>query len=156
FNLSRLIQPMLFLSLVLVAAGITLGVALYRNAGETDSLEQMQPTLFRFLQNRMWLDELYERTVILLSWMAAGLSDWLDRHFWDGLVRAFGGAGQLFGRLTKSCDELGINAGVDEATAGTRGLGRLLSARHTGQIQTYLSAVAIGMLALLILYAWLT
>ena len=155
-DLSRLIQPMLFLSLVLVAAGIALGVAVYRNAGETDPLEQMQPALFRFLQNRMWLDELYDRTVIALSWMAARLSDWLDRYFWDGIVRALGRAGQLFGSLTKSCDELGINAGVDEATLGTRGAGRLISAWHSGQIQTYLSAVAIGMLALLILYAWLT
>jgi NADH-quinone oxidoreductase subunit L len=156
FDLSRLIQPILFVSLVLVAVGIALGVAIYRNAGETDPLEQMQPALFRFLQNRMWLDELYDRTVISLSWMAARLSDWLDRYFWDGLVRAFGGAGQLFGSLTKSCDERGINAGVDEATAGARGIGGLISARHTGQIQTYLSAIAIGMLALLILYAWLT
>ena len=156
FDPSRLIQPMLFLSLVLVAAGVALGVAVYRNAGETDPLEQMQPALFRFLQNRMWLDELYDRTLIALSWLAARLSDWLDLYFWDGLVRAFGGAGQLFGGLTKGCDERGINAGVDEATAGTRGIGRLISARHTGQIQTYLSAIAIGMLALLILYAWLT
>jgi NADH-quinone oxidoreductase subunit L len=156
FDLSRFIQPMLFLSLALVAAGMTLGVSVYRRAGETDPLEQMQPALFRFLQNRMWLDELYDRTVIALSWMAARLSDWLDRYFWDGIVRALGGAGQLFGRLTKSFDDLGINDGVDEATLGTRGIGRLLSGWHTGQIQTYLSAVAIGMLALLILYAWLT
>ena len=156
FDLSRFIQPMLFLSLALVAAGMTLGVAVYRRAGETDPLEQMQPALFRFLRNRMWLDELYDRTVIALSWMAARLSDWLDRYFWDGIVRALGETGQLFGRLTKSCDDLGINDGVDEATLGTHGIARLLSGWHTGQIQTYLGAVAIGMLALLILYAWLT
>ena len=49
----------------------------------------------------------------------------------------------------------GINAGVDETTVGTRGLGRLISSGHTGQIQTYLGVIAIGMLALLLLYAWL-
>src|SRR5450432_927855 len=156
FDLSRLIQPMLFLSLALVAAGIALGIAIYHKAGETDPLEQMQPALFRFLQNRMWLDEFYDRTVIIFSWTAARVSDWLDRYFWDGLVRAFAGIGQLFGALTTSLDEHGINAGVDEATANTRGLGSLISAKHSGQIQTYLGAVALGMLALLILYAWLT
>ena len=31
-----------------------------------------------------------------------------------------------------------------------------MSARHSGQIQTYLGAIAVGMLALLLLYAWLT
>ena len=37
-----------------------------------------------------------------------------------------------------------------------RGFGRMISGRHSGQIQTYLGAIAVGMLALLILYAWLT
>ncbi len=163
FEFGRLIQPMLFVSLVLVGAGIAVGFWMYRKAGlpdrgrpvEVDPLEYAQPALFRFLANRMWIDEVYDRTVIAFSWMAARLSDWMDRYFWDGLVRGLGGLGQLFGIFTTSVDERGINAGVDETTAGTRGLGRLMSAAHSGQIQTYLGAVAIGMLALLLLYAWL-
>jgi NADH-quinone oxidoreductase subunit L len=163
FEFGRLIQPMLFISLVLVGAGIAVGFWMYRKAGladrgrpaGVDPLEYAQPALFRFLANRMWIDELYDRTVIAFSWMAARLSDWMDRYFWDGLVRGLGGLGQLFGIFTTSVDERGINAGVDETTAGTRGLGRLMSTAHSGQIQTYLGAVAIGMLALLLLYAWL-
>jgi len=103
----------------------------------------------------MWIDELYVYTVIPFSWIAARLSDWLDRYFWDGLVRGFGAIGQLFGIFTSAVDERGINAGIDETTVGTRGLGRLMSAAHSGQIQIYLGVVAIGMLALLLLYAWL-
>ncbi len=38
---------------------------------------------------------------------------------------------------------------------GARGIGRVASALHSGQVQTYLGAVALGMLALLLLYAWL-
>jgi NADH:ubiquinone oxidoreductase subunit 5 (subunit L)/multisubunit Na+/H+ antiporter MnhA subunit len=155
FNLALLIQPMLFLSLALVAAGIGLGVVIYRNARETDPLSQAQPALFRFLENKMWLDELYEQTVVACSQMAARLSDWMDRYVWDGIVRAFGSLGQLFGILSDNFDERGINAGVDEATTGTRGLGRVLSGWHSGQIQTYLRAVGVSVLALVILYAWL-
>src|SRR5437870_1375632 len=163
FEFGRLIQPMLFISLVLVGAGIAVGFWMYRKAGlpdrgrpaEVDPLEYAQPALFRFLANRIWIDELYDRTVIAFSWMAARLSGWMDRYFWDGLVRGLGGLGQLVGIFTTSIDEHGINAGVDETTAGTRGLGRLMSAAHSGQIQTYLGAVAIGMLAPLLLYAWL-
>ena len=44
----------------------------------------------------------------------------MDRYFWDGLVRAVGGLGQLFGILTKGFDERGINAGVDEARPAAR------------------------------------
>ena len=160
FDTALLVQPMLFVSLALVAAGIGLGWLMYRKiatrAAETDPLEQTQPVLFRFLENKMWLDELYEHTVVALSRMAARWSDWMDRYVWDGLVRAFGGLGQIFGIFSANFDERGINAGVDEATSSTRGLGRLMSALHSGQIQNYLRIVGVSVLALLILYAWLT
>jgi NADH-quinone oxidoreductase subunit L len=163
FEIARLVQPTLFLSLVLVGVGFALGIWMYRQAGmqdrqrpaDTDPLEFAQPQLFRFLENKMWIDELYARTVIAVSWTSARLSDWMDRHFWDRLVRGFGAIGQLFGMFTASIDEHGINAGVDETTVGTRGLGRLMSAAHSGQIQTYLGVIAIGLLALLLFYAWL-
>jgi NADH-quinone oxidoreductase subunit L len=156
FDIAVLIQPTLFVSLALVAAGIALGFAIYRRVAEADPLEHAQPALFRFLENKMWLDELYDRTVVAFSRMAARLSDWMDRNVWDGLVRAFGGIGQIFGILTDNFDKRGINAGVDEATTGTRGLGRVMSAWHSGQIQTYLRAVGVSVLVLLVLYAWLT
>ena len=36
----------------------------------------------------MWIDELYEHTVIAFGRdVVARLSDWMDRYFWDGLVR---------------------------------------------------------------------
>ena len=38
---------------------------------------------------------------------------------------------------------------------GARGLGRLISRFHSGQIQLYLGAVAVAVLALLLFYAWL-
>ena len=174
FNIARLIQPTLFLSLLLVSVGIALGIWVYRKAGalatgrvrpiggqdqhrpaETDPLEYAQPELFRFLKNKMWIDELYDRTVIAFAGFCARLSDWMDRYFWEGLVRAVAGLGQLFAVFTTNVDERGINAGVDETTSGTRGLGRLISSAHSGQIQTYLGVIAIGMLALLLLYAWL-
>ena len=163
FEIARLIQPMLFISLVLVGAGIGLGAWMYRKAGaqerdrpaDVDPLEYAQPALFRFLSNKMWIDELYARTIIAFAWASARLSDWMDRYFWDGLVRGFGAIGQVFGMFTAGVDKRGINAAVDETTVGARGLGRLLSGAHTGQIQIYLSVVAVGMLALLLLYAWL-
>jgi len=163
FDMTRFIQPTLLVSLLFVTAGIALGVWMYRNVGipdhgrpaDVDPLEYAQPALFRFLANKMWIDELYARTVIALSWTAARFSDWMDRYFWDGLVRGFGAVGQLFGILTTRVDERAINVGIDETTIITRRFGRLMSAAHSGQIQTYLSAIAIGMLALLLLYAWL-
>ncbi len=154
-DFGSLIQPILLLSLALVAGGIGLGWLIYRNASEADPLARAQPGLFRFLENKMWFDEIYEQTIIAFSRILSRLSDWLDRYFWDGLVRLFAGIGQAFAVLSKGFDDRGINAGVDETTSGTRGFGRLIAAAHSGQIQTYLGAIAIGMLLLLVLYAWL-
>ena len=155
FDSARLIQPALFVSLALVAFGIGLGVLIYRRASEVDPLERAWPALFRFLENRMWLDELYDRTVLTVVRSAARISDFLDRYFWDGLARGFGGLGNSLGSLTKGFDEGALNAGANEAAGAARGFGRLFSRGHSGQIQTYLGAIAVGMLALLILYAWL-
>ena len=103
----------------------------------------------------MWIDQIYDSTVIAISAACARLSDWMDRYVWDGLVRGVGAIGQLVARFTTGADERVINAGVDESTVGVQGLGRLMSRRHSGQIQTYLGAIALGMLALVLLYAWL-
>ena len=155
FEPGRLIQPILFVSLALVALGVGLGVFIYRRVEETDPLARAQPALFRFLENRMWLDEFYAFTVIAFSRFAAQFSDWMDRKVWDGLVRLTGQIGQLVGILTKGFDENGINSGMDTGAFKARGIGRWMSGIHSGQIQLYMGAAAIGMLALLCLYAWL-
>jgi NADH-quinone oxidoreductase subunit L len=155
FHPAELISPLIFISLALVAGGIGAAFLIYRDAEEIDPVERAQPAVFAFLANKMWIDELYARTVIAVAQAAARTSDWMDRNVWDGLVRIFAGIGQLFGALTKGFDERGINAGVDEGMLGARGVGRFVAKRHSGQIQAYLGVVAIGMLALLILYAWL-
>ncbi len=151
-----LLQPGLFVALALVALGIGLGVLIYRRVGESDPFARTFPRVFRFLEERMWLDEFYDATILALARTAARVSDLLDRYLWDGLARFAGVLGDSLGGLTKGFDERAINAGADDASGAARAFGRLLSARHSGQIQAYLGAVAVGMLALLLLYAWLT
>jgi NADH-quinone oxidoreductase subunit L len=156
FNIALLLQPMILISLGLVAIGFVVGWFIYHKADDEDPLARAQPALFRVLENKFWLDELYDHTAIALARIAARFADWMDRYVWDGFVRLGGGLGQLFSIFTKGFDENAINAGADELTNRTRGLGRVMSAQHSGQIQTYLGVIAIGMLALLLIYAWLT
>jgi NADH-quinone oxidoreductase subunit L len=154
-DVTRLVQPMLFVSLALVTIGIGAAWLIYRRVGETDPIAQAQPGLFHFLERKMWIDELYAATVIAFSRTVARFCNWMDRHVWDGLARGLGGIGQLFGFLSNHFDNRAINAGIDQVTSGTQGVGRAMSAWHSGQVQTYLRVVGLGMLALLILYAWL-
>ncbi|MBA2431567.1 MAG: NADH-quinone oxidoreductase subunit L [Chthoniobacterales bacterium] len=155
FQLARIVQPMLFISAALVAAGVLLGVVIYRGAGAADPFAQRQPALFGFLANRMWLDELYHHTVLRWSAWTALFAAWTDRHVWDRIVRGAGSLGELAGTLSMGFDNRAINAGVDESATGTRGAGRLVSGWHSGRVQLYLRAVAVGTMALLLLYVWL-
>jgi hypothetical protein len=154
-DFARIDLPLVLIAFALVAAGIGLAILVYRRAGLIDPFQRAQPALFRFLENKMWLDELYAHTVIALSRMAALVSSWMDRFFWDGLVRGVGGIGRMFGGFSAGFDERGINAGVNEGATGARGLGRLMSRFQSGQIQVYLGAVAVAVVALLLFYAWL-
>src|SRR5436309_2177509 len=62
FEIAGLVQPMFFVSLVLVGMGIGLGIWMYRKAGVpernraagSDPLEYAQSALFCFLANKMW------------------------------------------------------------------------------------------------------
>jgi len=150
-----LIQPALLVSFVLVAAGIAAAAWFYRRAGRQDPLESAAPALFRVLEHKLWIDEFYAATVLKWSAFAAQVSSWLDRFVWDGIVRAIGGGARFAAAFASNMDEGGINLSVDQGCEATQQLGRSLGRRHSGQIQTYLRAVGLGMLALLILYAWL-
>ncbi|MGI8819885.1 MAG: NADH-quinone oxidoreductase subunit L [Chthoniobacterales bacterium] len=155
FRAGLLIQPMLFLAAGLAAAGLGLGVLLYRRGESTDPLARVWPAGFRFLANRMRLDEFYQRTILRGSAYAALFANWMDRYVWDGCVRATGGLGQLAGILGTNVDTRGINAGTEEGADVTRAAGRMFSRWHSGQVQNYLRAVALGAVALLLVYAWL-
>jgi NADH-quinone oxidoreductase subunit L len=155
FEISRLLTPLILISLVLVGGGAWLGIKLYARTDEKDPLQEGQPSLFRFLEHKMWIDELYERTILAWSAFAARASDWMDRRIWDGYVRGVGELGRCLGLLTSNFDEGGINTGVDQGCDSAQDLARLLSSWHSGQVQNYLRGIGLGTLALLILYVWL-
>jgi NADH-quinone oxidoreductase subunit L len=155
FEPGELFHPMILVSAALVAAGMGAAFLMYRNVTDIDTMERAVPGVFRFLANRMWLDELYAATVLRFARGMSKLADWMDRYVWDWLVRITGAMCQFLGIVSRGVDERGINAGVDEGVHGARGLGGLMSRRHSGQVQTYLSAIAVAMVALLILYVWL-
>src|SRR4051812_6732715 len=108
FKFAQFVQPILFVSLGLVAAGMGLGVLMYRDVSRADPLARAHPALFKFLENKMWLDELYAHTVIAFARGLASLSDFMDRFVWDGLVRGVGMLGQLVGVVSKNVDERAI------------------------------------------------
>ncbi|MBI1839310.1 MAG: NADH-quinone oxidoreductase subunit L [Verrucomicrobia bacterium] len=82
-SISLGVLVVMFLSVVLTAGGIGLGLSIYARApsaslADEDPLEAWRPGLWQILRNRFYIDELYESSFI--AWHAAlgRFSAWLD------------------------------------------------------------------------------
>ena len=163
FDLGKLFASgtvfVLLLSSVIAFTGLTLGWILYgqrqrQNAGEKDVLEAAQPTLFKMLHNKYYIDEIYELTVIRFNAFAAWLCDFLDQWIFGGAVllvsyAAIGGAW-----VCRRTDEYLINGGFDAACALLRELGGGSSKLHTGRVQTYLRVIGVALVLLILFLIW--
>ncbi len=163
FDLSKLMNehqlPVMLLSTLLVTIAIVwsgwiYGRAAARSARETDPLEAAQPAIFALLQNKFYVDEFYDATVVRLTAAFAKFSDWLDRVFLGGLVKAFCVFALVLAWLDRALDEALVNESFDTGTETVRGSGRWVSRLQNGQVQRYLRIIGLAFCGLLILLLW--
>ena len=146
-------------SALIVITGISLGVFLYgkrqrQTAAEKDVLEAAQPALFKLLQNKYYIDELYEATVIRFNAFAAWLCDFADQWIFGGavlLVKYITIGLSWFYRWT---DEYFVNLGFDAGCNSLRGGGGILSKLHAGRVQTYLRIIGVALVVLILFLIW--
>jgi NADH-quinone oxidoreductase subunit L len=139
----------------LALAGIGLGVALYRNAfqrsTDADPLESMMPGIFRVLNNKFGVDELYAATV-------GRLNDQLGWVFWavdrlvDGVVNGVGLLSLLWAKINFIIDDFVLNQGADTLAEVTTYTGDGLRQTTTGKIQDYGALIFMGVLIIGIIY----
>jgi NADH-quinone oxidoreductase subunit L len=143
-------------SIVVVAVGMALAWRLYRHgAGEQDAVERLQPRVFRLLQNRFFVDEFYEATVLRLNrWVSIG-ADWLDRFGWSAVVELTALLTRGIAWVSRAFDEAFINLGFDAGCSTTRASGGLFARLQNGQAQRYLRFLAAGVVVLVLALAWM-
>jgi NADH-quinone oxidoreductase subunit L len=146
-------------SAVIVFTGIGLGVWLYgmrqrKTAAEEDILEVARPDIFALLKNKYFVDELYEATVIRLNAWLSAACDFLDRRVWGGAVSLVSGVAVALSWLYRATDEFVVNLGFDAGCDGIRRGGGGLSSLHTGRVQTYLRAIGVALVLLVIFLVW--
>jgi NADH-quinone oxidoreductase subunit L len=132
---------LMIVSTVVVAIGIGSAWLLYsrkcpQTAKQPDPLEAAQPSLWRVLANRFYIDELYEATVIRLNAFGAALSDWLDRVVWNGLIEVTKFLADGFARISRAIDQDIVNSGFDESCGGIRSSSGLFSRFQNGRVQS--------------------
>lgn len=139
------------LSILLAAAGIGLGYALYRRVGDRDPLECFWPGGYRALARRLFVDEVYQATLVRgLAGMGA-LAASLERWVFSAFVSAVAAAAALAAALGDRFDRFGINLGFDSLCGGLREGGELFSSWQSGRVQGYLKFLSIGAVVLLLI-----
>jgi NADH-quinone oxidoreductase subunit L len=163
FDLSKLMEehqlPIMLLSTALVTAAIVLSGWLYgrssaRPLRESDPLETAQPAFFSLLQNKFFVDEFYDATIVRLNAAFAKFSDWLDRAVLGGLVRLVCWLTLVLALFDSKVDESVVNGGFDVGTETVRGSGEWMSRVQNGQVQRYLRIIGLAFCGLLILLLW--
>ncbi len=146
-------------STVAVAIGIGVGWWLYgmqppRSKEEPDRLERWIPAVFRALSRRLYVDELYQVTVIRWQeqWSVfwTGVEEWV----WGLLVQLAGILALGWAWLTKLTDDFVVNRGFDAGCSGLRGSGGHLSRLQHGRLSGYVRSIGVMFALLFFLWFW--
>ncbi|MDB6024255.1 MAG: dehydrogenase subunit [Verrucomicrobiales bacterium] len=163
FDVAKLLRgetlSVMLISICIVAVGIFAAWQLYgrkpvKTADQPDPLEAVNGNVYRWLANRLYIDEFYDATVIRLNAAFAYSADLLDRVLWGGAVRAASLVTLAFAHINRTIDDLFINFGFDESCHNIRRSSGFLSKLQDGQIQNYLRGIGVALATLVLFLIW--
>jgi NADH-quinone oxidoreductase subunit L len=145
-------------STVVVFIGLGLGWRLYGGksprAEEPDVLEAAVPTVWRLLENKFYVDELYGVTVIAFYAWWARVSDWLDRRVWGGVVAGVARVFRGWAQLNRFLDNNIVDGSFDKSCEELETGGGLLARVQNGRVQSYLRVLAAAVVVLAAILIW--
>jgi len=145
-------------STIVVLIGLGIGWWLYGNksprAQEPDALEQKIPTVWGWLRDRLYVDELYGATVIAFYYWWARVADWLDRKVWGGMVSDITLLFRGWAHLNRFLDTNVVDGGFDKGCEEIATSGGLLARVQNGRGQTYLRLLALAVVILAAILIW--
>ena len=159
FNLGELINPaMLAISTLVVFLGLGLGWNLYGDkspkAENPDAFEKAVPSIWAALRDRLYMDELYQVTVIAFYAWWARVADFLDRRVWGGLVTLFTRIFAQGAKLSRFLDTNVVDGSFDKGCEEIYTSGGILSRVQNGRVQAYLRILALAVVALAAILIW--
>ena len=163
FDFSKLTEPgtlgLMLASAIIVFTGLGLGWFLYgkrqrKTVAEKDVLAAAQPFIYKLLENKYFIDEIYEATVIRFNAFAAWLCDFADQWIFGGAVLLVKYLTVGLAWLYRLTDEYFVNLGFDTGCEVLREGGGGLSKLHAGRVQTYLRVIGVALVALIIFLIW--
>jgi NADH-quinone oxidoreductase subunit L len=152
-----LLEIILMLVSTLVAlSGIYVAYRLYgavfvKSAAE-DPLRKLGP-IYTALEHKLYIDEIYNATIVRGTLAISELCRWFDVHVVDGLVNAVGRITVVFSIISRWIVNI-VDGLVNFSGWITGRVGGLLRHLQTGQIQNYMMLVLIGMILMALVYLY--
>ncbi len=150
----------LVVSLVVALGGLLIGWLLYKDfkAGQTDPMKRLLGGFFPVLQNKYYVDELYQATFVRFSeWVSETVAfRWLDRAIIDGFLHTVARVAYNLGSVFRDRFELPVihNAG-DLAGESVKKFGFNFRVLQTGRVQQYMLLVLVNVIAFGALFYYL-
>jgi NADH-quinone oxidoreductase subunit L len=142
-------------STVVIGSGVLFGWRIYgKSDAATDPFEARAPGTFGVLQNKFYFDEIYRDTAIAFYNFAGRAMAVVEDVLWRATVQASGVVLLAVAWFNRLVDEFAVNGGFDSVTRGLRRSGTTAARSQTGQIQTYLRVISLGIAVLVLLLAW--
>ncbi|HUS35729.1 MAG TPA: NADH-quinone oxidoreductase subunit L [Verrucomicrobiae bacterium] len=142
-------------STAVVATGVFFGWRVYRNADAAkDPFQTRAPGVFGVLQNKFYFDEIYRDTAVAFYNFAGRSMAIIEEVLWRATVQASGVVLLAVAWFNRLVDEFAVNGGFDRVARGLRKSGMGAGRTQTGQIQSYLRALAVAVAVLVLLFAW--
>lgn len=147
------------ISFVIVTLGLGLGYLIYgrraRSATEPDPLQSAIAPLYKALENRLYVDEIYNATLVRGLAVLGGISAWIDRRILNAAVNGAAGISILLSYLSDRIDRFLLNFGFDNSCNALREYGGGIASCEGGRVQGYLRIIGVGMFVLLAFIGWL-
>lgn len=143
----------LLISLTVALLGLYVGYQMYksyREAEQADPLTGYLAGLYAVLENKYYVDELYQSTFVAFSiWVSEVFTfRWIDRRVIDGFLHLVARVGFSFGSIFRdNFEKPVINDTVDNISDGVKWFGRNFRFIQTGRIQQYMILVLIIVVA---------
>jgi NADH-quinone oxidoreductase subunit L len=109
---------------------------------------------WKWLRDRLYVDEFYGMTVIAFYVWWARVADWFDRRVWGGIVTAVAWGFGLWAQLNRFLDANVVDGSFDKGCEELSTSGGLLSRVQSGRVQTYLRLLALAVIALAAILIW--
>ncbi|GIU97316.1 MAG: NADH-quinone oxidoreductase subunit L [Actinomycetota bacterium] len=134
-------------------AGIAVGWLVYRDARGVDPLAARLGPLWRVLERRYYIDDLYMAAVVLpVRDRLSAAVVWVDRHVIDGAVNGAAWVTRGLARLVAWVDRHVVDGAVNGLGGLTGSSGGLLRYLQSGNVQWYAVMLFVGVIALTVVF----